>query len=612
MKLKLLSIAVAMLFFAMLIPASAHAGYSMAISGKSDFQGTPYQPEVFNGSEVYIRIYLSDTSPSSLDITMTVEGELGQHIAFPEFTGVPSFTLFPGQNRKILYKLSLPASAPGKYTGSILAVGNPPATETTEGAGAVGKPVVGITITADVPSDVQIFDFIIHSSGFPDGQWATWGDNWSTNVSIVNGGSANFTGWCNLTLTGSAILEKQTFNITNLSIGGSLKFGKVWQSGLPLNTQYGVEAAVYSSLGEKKDEEFLAFAIPSPAEIISVEHVPAQVFHSDTVAVYATLASSDSTATLHWRVNNGTETTGAMAYAVGEFSAMIPAQAIGSSVQYWITSSNGVFSDRSPGTGSYSYYVFSPEMPDLSVSADSMSYSPFDPTSYQMNETDVTNIYIVVRNLGRGSASNFVVRVYDRETPIWNSTISLLEGQGGSTVVRFNWKPLEGSHILRFEVDPDNLIMELDENNNHFTIQEVTIGPAPPAPPTPAEEADSIVGLLPYIIIPIILALLIILLLRRKKVISVTVTEVKPSRHTEGGVQRYIYSCSVGDNALGMTKATEVQASAGSVIKVKVADLRENEDGAITWWNAEVIGQGKEEDSIDRVRKMAKKKKKEK
>jgi len=601
---KLASIAIALLFIITLVPSSTQAGYTMAITGRSDFTATPYQTEIFSGPDVYVRIYLSDTSPSSLLINMTVDGDLGQYITFPEFSGEPSFTLFPGENRKVLYTLSLPVSAPGKYTGTILAVGNPPATEIPSGAGAIGKPVVGISIVADVPSEIQIFNFVTHTNGFPDGQWDVWGDGWDTNISVVNGGTNPFSGWCDISLTGGIIFESQRFNITNLSVSANVTLGKAWQNGLPLNAQYTVTAAVYSDQGDRKDEEAMSFTIPSPADIDSVEHVPSQVFSSDTVAVYATLASSDSTVTLHWRLNNGTETTAQMVSGGGEFSATLPAQAIGSTVQYWVTSENGVYTDRSPATGSYSYYVFSPDVPDLAIDADSLTFSPYDPTNYTMNETDITNIYILVRNLGRGVASDIRVRVYDYETPIWNTSVSQLEGQGGSTALRFTWMPLEGNHILRFEVDPDNEIVELNENNNHYTMPEVTVNQAPPGTFLDADESP--LALLPYILIPLILAMLIILFLRRKRVVNVTVATVKPSRHSEDGVQRWIYSCSVAGRTIGNTRATKVRAEEGSVIQVRVSGIKEDEEGNLAWWNPEVIGPGEKEDPIDTVRKIAK------
>ena len=513
-----MAVAVTFLFLAMLIPTGVQAGYSMAISGGGDFTATPFQAQIFNGTDIYVRIYLSDTSPSSLSIEMGADGTLAPYVSFPEYTGTPTFTLFPGQNKKVLYRIDMPASEPGKYTGTIQAIGTPPASVTDNATGAIGKPVVGLNIVVDVPSEIQIFNLITHTLGFPDAQSAIWGNGWSSNVSVVNAGNATFNGTLNLTLAGGTVNEYRVFDITNLSVAGSVTFGKIWQNNLPLGTDYVITALVYSDASEKMDEEAMGFTIPSPANIISVERDPLQAFPADTVAVYAVVASSDSTVTLHWRVNNGTEITAQMVYAAGEFAGSIPPQAMSSTITYWVTSVNGAYSDRDPVTGAYSYYIFSPDMPDLAITEDAISYFPIDPRNQTMNETEGTNIYILVRNLGRGSATSFVVRVYDYETPIWNTTVMLASPNIDSTPVRFYWLPTEGNHILRFEVDPDNAIAELDENNNHFTMPEVTIGPAPPAPPIVGPESDW-AEIIPYLVIPLILAIIIIviILLRRKK-----------------------------------------------------------------------------------------------
>jgi hypothetical protein len=55
---------------------------------------------------------------------------------------------------------------------------------------------------------------------------------------------------------------------------------------------------------------------------------------------------------------------------------------------------------------------------------------------------------------------------------------------------------------------------------------------------------------------PLVLVVLIILFLRRKRVVNVTVAEIKPSRRAGGGVQKWIYTCSVGDMVIGKTAAT--------------------------------------------------------
>jgi hypothetical protein len=603
MKAKVVSVFIALLFMAMLVPSQAQAGYSLGVTGKTDFFPVAYQPTVYNGTDVYMRIYLSETSPTSLRIDIARDGELGQYVSFPEFAGAPSFTLFPGENRKVLYELDLPGLDPGKHFGSIMAVGTPPVDNATQNASAIGKPVVGLTLVADVASDVQIYDFVTTSNGFPDAQSAVWGDGWSTGLSIVNGGNSTFNGYCNLTLETTGVLESVSFNVTNLSVAASVSFDHDWQDGLALGTQYFVRAVIFTDLHEMKDEEVSSFTIPSPANILSVERFPTQVFMTDTVGVYAVLASSDSTVTLHMRINNGTETTTPMSFAAGEFGAAIPPQAIGSTVQYWITSSNGAYSDRSPAAGSYSYYVFSPDLPDLLIQEDSISFSPINPLNTTMNATQSTDIFIQVRNTGRGAARNVVVRVYDHELPIWWTSIAVINGQD-SAFVRFKWTPVEGEFILRFTADPDNSILEINENNNHFTLPGIAVGPAPVEPEPEEPETENPLGIVPYLLIPLILAALIILLLKRKKIVNVTIIEAKPSK---ADPRRWIYTCGVGDMTIGKTRVTDVVAQQGSVIRVSVSAIREDEDGTIVWENPEVLGAGKAEDEEAKVRKMAKK-----
>ena len=621
MKLKIISIALALFFIIMLVPMNTQAGYSMAISGKSDFIVAPFQVQMFNTTDVYVRLYLSEYSQSSLEIDMSVEGSLAEYISFPDYDGTnASFTLFPGQNQRVRYQLNFPASAPGKYYGAILAVGTPPTTEVSEGTGAIGKPAVSINLVVDVPTDVQIFNFqTSREDGFQDGQWSTWGDDWISTLDVINGGNDSFTGQCNLTLSDSTgMLEYEVFNIINLTGNGTLSISKTWISSLALQASYMVTATVYNST-ETKDTEMLSFFIPSPAEIISVSQNPETVFWGETVAIYAILASSDSTVTINYRVNNGTDNATEMTYSstTGEFIASIPSQEIGSMVYYWVTSVNGAFSDRLPsGPGAYSYYVFSPDVPDLTINEDTIQFIPFDPRIENINVTDgdgnpaYITIYFTIGNTGRGDASSVPFAVYDRETEIWSGTVASIAGESNSDFLQFTWSPPEGEHILRFVVDPDNTILELDENNNHYTIDEFTIhGPEPiVSPPPPATTTDYV----PYVVIPLILVavLFLLLFLRNKKTINVTVSEVKPFKHPKKGTTLGRFTCSYGDGIiLGPTKSSEMHAEVGTVIQVRPNGLYAKEDGTLAWGNAEVmkvLEDGKPDREVD-IRKLIKK-----
>ena len=78
------------------------------------------------------------------------------------------------------------------------------------------------------------------------------------------------------------------------------------------------------------------------------------------------------------------------------------------------------------------FRVYSPTTPDLVIDESSIAFTPIDPRIEPMNETNVTNIGITVRNIGRGDASNILVRVYDRNVSLFNSTITTIAGSGNS------------------------------------------------------------------------------------------------------------------------------------------------------------------------------------
>ena len=122
-------------------------------------------------------------------------------------------------------------------------------------------------------------------------------------------------------------------------------------------------------------------------------------------------------------------------------------------------------------------------------------------------------------------------------------------------------------------------------------------------------EESSWTGILPYIIIPIILAILIILLLRRKKSVNVTVLETKAHARVGDAPQKWVYVCGIGERVIGKNRPTTIQVLKGSVIRVAVSDIKMDEEGNLTWWNPEVLGEGKAEDPEAKLRKMAGQKK---
>ena len=117
-----------------------------------------------------------------------------------------------------------------------------------------------------------------------------------------------------------------------------------------MDATYVVKIVVYSTSNALYDEEDISFSIPSPAHIINVHHNPDVVFADDTVTVYAQLLSSDSSVTLHYQPVGGSESTASMTYSLaqGEFVATIPAHPADTTVNYWVTATNGAFFDISP------------------------------------------------------------------------------------------------------------------------------------------------------------------------------------------------------------------------------------------------------------------------
>ncbi len=623
MRGKIILIAILLLTSILIVPANTSANYPLGISGASGFVVPPFQSELLNDTTTYFRLYLADTAQSSLDIEVDVEGDIAQYITFPGYDGeLPTFTIYPGDNLKIPYMIDFPASLPGKYPGTILAIGSPPPSQIT-GTGAIGKPVLSVDIIVDVPTDVQVYNFAVtNPNGFVDQDWSNWGTGWGTSFDVINGANKTFNGYCNVTLSDiDGVIEYDNYSIINLTaLTGTDPHTVSWQTDLPLGETYMISAKVYSSDNVAFDEEFGSIVIPSPAKISDVYRQPDIVFGDDVVTVYAVLASSDSTVTLHWQPVGGSETTVPMTFSAtlgedGEFIGNIPAQPIDTTINYWVTSDNDAFSYRSPGAGSYSYYVFSPNIPDLVMDENSISFSPIDPTATIMNESEAgTNIIITVRNTGPGDAANILVRVYDLEVMVFEHTIPSLAGEGNSDTVNFNWAPTQGEHNLRFDVDPDNTIFELNENNNDYSIS-VTIHEAPPV--VEDEADDPLADDLAFISIPLIILLVIFLLLflmKKGKKINVMVYKARPSRSDKEGKMRWIYNCGYGDEIrLGNTNPTTVKATKGDIIQVEVKGLSQRDDGRIVWQSANATKlQPKldKADDPDKIRKMIAKKKK--
>ena len=181
-------------------------------------------------------------------------------------------------------------------------------------------------------------------------------------------------------------------------------------------------------------------------------------------------------------------------------------------------------------------------------------------------------------------------------------------------VVTFFWQPMEeGDYNLHFSVDPDNTVIELDENNNDFSE---TITVYPPLPPPVVVDEELSTNLLPFIIIPIVIVaaiLLLLILIKRKSRINVMVLKAKPFTSAKDGETRFRYNCGYTEDArLGNTGPSTVKAAKGDIIEVEPTGLIERADGRIVWQSAKVIGLKADLDSpdtVDEIRSKIKKKK---
>lgn len=603
-KRPVLFIVILLLFLSLPLTQNSEAGYGLSISGKDFFEVTPFQ-SVQESS--HVRIYLDETSEGPLNISISTEGDFVDWISFG---GQTSFTLYPDESVYVPYNLSIPALIPGKYEGSILAIGDVPGE--TDGLGAIAKPVVAIEIVIDAPTDVQIYDLETSRPGtFADTLWSDWGDSWSTTVSIINAGNDTFDGYCNITLSdGNSILEYENYTITNISgSGGTSTHVTDWNSSLNLSSSFIITARVTALNGTGMDEEYGTFSIPSPAEIITVDHTPDVVFEDQIVEVAATTISDQSVLELHWTVNGGSEQTITMDHP-DNYLGNIPGQTRQSVVNYWVTSTNGAFTDRSPDVGAYEYFVYSPTVPDLVISEGGISFTPINPLLTNMNESENgTNIWAFVNNTGFGTALDIKVEVYDYDTLIFSGSIPSL-GLNDSDSINFHWVPSEGDHVLRFDVDPDNEIFELDEDNNDYSI---TVHIYPPIPPPPVKD-DTTFNAVPYIVTPIVLIallLLLILIFKRKSRINVLVLKARPFTSAKDGETRFRYNCGYAEDArLGNTGPTTVKAAKGDIIEVEPTGLAERRDGRIVWQSAKVIKLRSDLDAPDSSQDILKKIKK--
>jgi subtilase family serine protease len=83
-----------------------------------------------------------------------------------------------------------------------------------------------------------------------------------------------------------------------------------------------------------------------------------------------------------------------------------------------------------------------------------------------MQANKPVTIELTVKNTGKVDNENVTVRFYDGNVPSGVVTLERLPGDTNKTVV-FTWIPTEaGTYKLKFVIDPDDQIMETDEEDN--------------------------------------------------------------------------------------------------------------------------------------------------
>jgi uncharacterized membrane protein/DNA-binding transcriptional regulator YiaG len=120
-------------------------------------------------------------------------------------------------------------------------------------------------------------------------------------------------------------------------------------------------------------------------------------------------------------------------------------------------------------------------LPDLSLS---VSYSP---ARFAAGRTVLATV--TVSNTGEAPAHN--VRVaFNVDGEGAHLERILLIPPGSEKTATFSWTPVAGRHVLRFEADPEHMVLERDEGNN-MLLEKVSISGAPPAQ---AEIAPAVIA----------------------------------------------------------------------------------------------------------------------
>jgi subtilase family serine protease len=130
--------------------------------------------------------------------------------------------------------------------------------------------------------------------------------------------------------------------------------------------------------------------------------------------------------------------------------------------------------------------VFQQEGVDLAVFQQDISFSPQDPV-----EGNTVNLTARIKNIGTEPASSVFVTILCNNNPIGNMTVSVIAG-GGYGDVSIGWMATPpGWNKINVTVDPTDVIIELNENNN-IALRDLYVWPAlPDLTPTRIWFSDS-------------------------------------------------------------------------------------------------------------------------
>jgi uncharacterized membrane protein len=143
--------------------------------------------------------------------------------------------------------------------------------------------------------------------------------------------------------------------------------------------------------------------------------------------------------------------------------------------------------------------VIDVQKPNLSI--EKVTYNP----STIIAKKPVT-ITALVRNTGKVDCENVTVRFYEGDTPAGVATLERFPGGTNKTVV-FTWiPPKAGSFKLKYVIDPDNLIIETNKEDN-TRVDRVTV----------RSGSGLVPGFDPILIVAAIAVVAVIVTIRRRK-----------------------------------------------------------------------------------------------